>query len=143
MKKIGLPIFSVRAIVLLLSGRCLCVFVSAHGVGPAAGKSPRASRGRCGAERHRAEECMTEDVRQHQTSPIRTASNAGGSSATTSANPVDGDRFVLIRIDGMHCHRCEQAIKKTLQRKPGVHEVEVDFASGQASVLFNPSLITV
>jgi copper chaperone CopZ len=94
---------------------------------------------------------MTEDVRQHQANPTRTAdgtgsSGSGGAAAVTAANQakqVDGDRFVLIRIEGMHCHRCEQAIKKTLQRKPGVHEVEVDFASGQASVLFNPSLITV
>jgi copper chaperone CopZ len=56
---------------------------------------------------------------------------------------VAGDRFVLIRIEGMHCHKCEQSIKKLLQRKPGVHEVEVDFASGQASVLFDPAAMTV
>ena len=53
------------------------------------------------------------------------------------------DQFVLIRIDGMHCHRCEQAIKKSLQRKPGVHEAEVDFASGQASILFDRTKVTV
>jgi Cu+-exporting ATPase len=53
------------------------------------------------------------------------------------------DRFVLIKIEGMHCHKCEQSIKKMLQRRPGVHEVEVDFASGQASVLFDSSAITV
>ena len=51
------------------------------------------------------------------------------------APDVGQDQFVLIKVDGMHCHRCEQTIKKTLQREPGVHEVEVDFASGQASVL--------
>ena len=99
---------------------------------------------------------MTEDVRQqqHQTSAAgtaaasRTATTAGVGSSTSesapnSSNQVDGDRFVLIRIEGLHCHRCEQAIKKTLQRMPGVHECEVDFASGQASILFNPSLITI
>ena len=56
---------------------------------------------------------------------------------------VRADRFVLIRIEGMHCHKCEQSIKKTLQRMPGVQEVEVDFASGQASVLFDPDLIAI
>lgn len=56
---------------------------------------------------------------------------------------VDTDRFVLIRVEGMHCHRCEESIKKRLQRSPGVHEVEVDFASGQASVLFDPKQITI
>ena len=55
----------------------------------------------------------------------------------------DTDRFVLIRIEGMHCHKCEIAIKKALQRNPGVHEVEVDFASGQASVLYDAGLIDV
>jgi Cu+-exporting ATPase len=56
---------------------------------------------------------------------------------------VNTDRFVLIRIEGMHCHKCEQSIKKHLQRRPGVHEVEVDFASGQASVLFTPDAVTI
>jgi copper chaperone CopZ len=53
------------------------------------------------------------------------------------------DQLVLIRIEGMHCHKCEQSIKKALQRERGVHEVEVDFNSAQASVLFDQSAITV
>ena len=63
----------------------------------------------------------------------------------TNDNRNDGgtDRFVLIRVEGMHCHRCEMSIKKNLQGRPGVHEVEVDFASGQASVLYDPARITI
>ena len=53
------------------------------------------------------------------------------------AEDVGRDQFALIRIEGMHCHRCEQAIQRTLGAFPGVREVEVDFASGQASVLFD------
>ena len=56
---------------------------------------------------------------------------------------VSRDQFVLIRIEGMHCHKCEQAIKKSLQGLPGVHEVEVDFNSGQASVLFDRGSVSV
>ena len=56
---------------------------------------------------------------------------------------VSRDQFVLIRIEGMHCHKCEQAIKKSLQNLPGVHEVEVDFNSGQASVLFDRGSVSV
>ena len=67
---------------------------------------------------------------------------SGFGTATTGAG-VGADHFVLIRIEGMHCHRCEQSIQKNLQRRPGVHEVEVDFASGQASVLFDPDAIDV
>jgi copper chaperone CopZ len=56
---------------------------------------------------------------------------------------VSRDQFVLIRIEGMHCHKCEQSIKKALQGQPGVHEVEVDFNSGQASVLFDRGAVTI
>ena len=59
------------------------------------------------------------------------------------ADDVQQDQFVMIRIEGMHCHRCQQTIKKTLQLIPGVHEVEVDFPSGQASVLYDPAQVKV
>lgn len=56
---------------------------------------------------------------------------------------VNQDQFLLIKIEGMHCHRCEKAIQKALSSNPGVHEVEVDFNSGQASVLYDPKQIKV
>ena len=56
---------------------------------------------------------------------------------------VARDQLVVIRIEGMHCHKCEQAIQKVLSQQPGVREVEVDFASGQASVLFDRGSVTV
>lgn len=56
---------------------------------------------------------------------------------------VSKDQFVLIGISGMHCHKCEVAITKTLSAIPGVNEVEVDFNSGQASVLFDRSRVAV
>ena len=56
---------------------------------------------------------------------------------------VGNDKLLLIKIEGMHCHKCENAIQKALASNPGVHEVEVDFASGQASVLFDRSQVGV
>jgi len=56
---------------------------------------------------------------------------------------VSGDQFALIRVEGMHCHRCEETIQRALQMLRGVHEVEVDFATGQASVLFDPKSVAV
>lgn len=56
---------------------------------------------------------------------------------------VGADQLVIIRIEGMHCHKCEHAIQKALTQHNGVHEVEVDFASKQASVLFDDSAISV
>ncbi len=55
---------------------------------------------------------------------------------------VARDQFALIKIEGMHCHKCEAAIQRALAR-PGVREVEVDFASGQASVLFDRDSVSV
>jgi copper chaperone CopZ len=52
------------------------------------------------------------------------------------------DHLVLIQIEGMHCHRCEQAIQRALGAFPGVREVEVDFPSGQASVLHERGSVT-
>lgn len=56
---------------------------------------------------------------------------------------VARDQLAVIRIEGMHCHKCEQRIKKALLSLDGVHEVEIDFNSGQASVLFDRDSVTV
>jgi Cu+-exporting ATPase len=56
---------------------------------------------------------------------------------------VARDQLAVIRIEGMHCHKCEQAIQKALTQFPGVFEVEVDFNSGQASVLFDRSSVAI
>ncbi|MGN6627679.1 MAG: heavy-metal-associated domain-containing protein [Tepidisphaeraceae bacterium] len=53
------------------------------------------------------------------------------------------DQLAIIRIEGMHCHKCERAIQAALHPFEGVHEVEVDFLSGQASVLFDPAKVHV
>jgi copper chaperone CopZ len=54
---------------------------------------------------------------------------------------VGSDQLALIRIEGMHCHKCEKAIQRALASIPDVHEVEVDFNSGLASVLFKRSTV--
>ncbi len=56
---------------------------------------------------------------------------------------VDKDQLALIRIDGLFSHKCDDKIRKALTKLPGVHEVEVDFNSGQASVLYDGSSIAV
>ena len=59
------------------------------------------------------------------------------------SHDVGRDQLALIKIEGMHCHKCETTIQKALLQHPGVHEVEVDFNSGQASVLYDHSSVTV
>lgn len=56
---------------------------------------------------------------------------------------VSRDQLAVIKIEGMHCHKCETALQKALLANPGVHEVEVDFPSRQASVLFDRDSVTV
>jgi copper chaperone CopZ len=56
---------------------------------------------------------------------------------------TENDHLALIRIEGMHCHKCERTIQKALSVHPGVHEVEVDFNSGQVSVLFDPTTVAM
>ena len=58
-------------------------------------------------------------------------------------NEAQHDGLVLLRVEGMHCHKCEQAINKSLGGLRGVREVEVDFASGQASVLYDRGALSV
>jgi len=57
--------------------------------------------------------------------------------------PPAKDQLAVIKIEGMHCHKCEQAIQRALSRNAGVHEVEVDFNSGQASVLYKSGSVTM
>lgn len=53
------------------------------------------------------------------------------------------DQFVIITIEGMHCHKCEQMIQRALGLNPGVREVAVDFNSKLASVLFTRGTVSV
>jgi copper chaperone CopZ len=56
---------------------------------------------------------------------------------------VGADQLAIIRIEGMHCHKCDQTVQKALMQYPGVHEVEVDFNSAQASVLYDQDKTSV
>ena len=53
------------------------------------------------------------------------------------------DQLAVIRIEGMHCHNCEEKVRKSMSAKAGVHEVEVDFNSRQASVLYDPEMVKI
>jgi copper chaperone CopZ len=68
------------------------------------------------------------------------SSRAGG---VVMPENVGADQLAILRIEGMHCHKCEQAIQRALTQHEGVHEVEVDFASGQASVLYDHTQVDV
>jgi len=56
---------------------------------------------------------------------------------------VGADQLAIIKIEGMHCHRCNETVQTSLMQYDGVHEVEVDFNSKQASVLYDQKQVTV
>ena len=69
--------------------------------------------------------------------------DAGLKGGVVMSPDVARDQLAVIRIEGMHCHKCEQRIKNALHHFEGVHEVEVDFNSEQASILFDRDAVDV
>jgi len=59
------------------------------------------------------------------------------------ADHVTQDQLAIIRIEGMHSHQCEREIQAALEALDGVTEVEVDFLSAQASILFDAGRVSV
>lgn len=53
---------------------------------------------------------------------------------------VVGDHLLLLHLSGLHCQKCEDAVRRALVCDPGVQEVEIDFPSSMASVMFDPRL---
>jgi len=51
--------------------------------------------------------------------------------------------MVLIQIAGMHCHKCQGTLTRILSGIDGVHEVEVDFPSRQASILHDRAQVEI
>ncbi len=47
------------------------------------------------------------------------------------------DSLLIVGVEGMHSHACEERIVARLSATVGVREAEVDFASGQASIIFD------
>ena len=50
---------------------------------------------------------------------------------------MSGEEVVLIRVEGMHCHKCEVSLQRALGHLNGVREVEIDFNSKLASVVLD------
>lgn len=45
-------------------------------------------------------------------------------------------------IKGMHCASCQHVIESTLKKKPGVENIEVNFATEKAKITFDPDQIS-
>lgn len=52
-------------------------------------------------------------------------------------------KVAFLNLGGMHCSSCAGLIEKSVKKVPGVVEVNVNFASEKARIVYNPSLTKV
>ena len=46
-----------------------------------------------------------------------------------------------LNVSGMTCAACQANVQRALQRQPGVSDAAVNLMTGQARVIFDPSLV--
>ena len=48
---------------------------------------------------------------------------------------------VVLRVNGMSCDHCSNAVKNGIKELNGIQDVSVDLASKQVSIDFDPSVV--
>jgi len=72
------------------------------------------------------------------TGPSTNAANdANAPPAERPSRPAGPDSLLIVAVAGMHSHACERTLVTALGGLAGVREVEVDFPSGQASIIYD------
>lgn len=51
---------------------------------------------------------------------------------------IDQPRELTLKVGGMSCQHCQQAVTKALMGLDGVQEVKVDLKEGLVKVVYNP-----
>src|SRR6266571_7698118 len=60
-------------------------------------------------------------------------------STGVSQAEVEADSRALLALEGMTCASCAMRIEKGLKKVPGVKEASVNFATEQATVIYDPA----
>jgi Cu2+-exporting ATPase len=72
----------------------------------------------------------------------RLLDDAGGAhDAARAAAAPPGAREAFLWVDGMHCASCAQLLELTARRVPGVHAVQVSYATSTARIVHDPARI--
>ncbi len=74
--------------------------------------------------------------------PYVTATMSGGTDMNSNVNSASELRELRLKIDGMTCESCAEAIRASLLQLDGIVKVEVFYAKGLAVVIYNPSLVS-
>jgi Cu+-exporting ATPase len=80
-----------------------------------------------------------------RTSPGTVASgitNMGFDARVSSAANGQGERTRVIRVEGMTCQSCVRNIQNNMASTPGLSSIVVSLPDKQATVRFNPALVT-
>jgi len=51
------------------------------------------------------------------------------------------EKIAVLKVEGMHCQSCANAVGGALRSEKGMLEADVDFGKKRATVTFDPSLI--
>jgi copper chaperone CopZ len=70
------------------------------------------------------------------------SSDNRGTGVARPGDSISGDSLLIVAIEGMHSHSCEEKVVKDLEAVGGVREAEVDFPSGQCSVIYDAREVT-
>src|SRR5215218_11041658 len=62
---------------------------------------------------------------------------------TGAAAPSEALTSISLPVAGMTCAACARVIERTLTRLPGVDAAAVNYATGRASLRFDPSVIAL
>jgi|Deesub1362A_J573_1020465.scaffolds.fasta_scaffold00040_172 copper chaperone CopZ len=74
--------------------------------------------------------------------PYVTATISEGTDVSANVNSASELRELRLKVDGMTCESCAEAIRASLLQTEGVMEAEVSYAKGVAVVIYNPSLVS-
>jgi P-type Cu2+ transporter len=71
--------------------------------------------------------------------------SGAGDGWSTVPTEVDGrgDSRARVQIDGLRCASCVWVIERVLEQTPGVREATVSYATGRASLAWDPAIVTL
>ena len=78
---------------------------------------------------------------ERRLSPVGTIDRWLRDATKGAAAPSEALTSISLPVAGMTCAACARAIERTLTRLPGVDAAAVNYATGRASVRFDPSLV--
>ena len=81
-----------------------------------------------------------EAAQEAASSPQHSAPDAEARDRDSDSASRDGTHWTELRIEGMMCHHCENAIRKALEQLPFVEEADADFETGIARVALSGAL---